>query len=360
MRHPEQAPKLLHMSTRSSLGLIYLMQGLQQLGYDPEPVLQKHGLSLARLDPTSRIERARELRIYADLVDSRIDPLMGLKLGRFYGLAGYGPLVMLLMTCATVHDALQTSVRYQELTYLFSRLRLEPGEHMSALVLSPMTMPPKAMRFRIDGETSGAFKMMQDMQASMGLQFQPERVDMPYPRPAEAAAYEAHFGCPVRFGESDVRFWMRNSVLHTRLPSADANAHAMYRALCDQQLHKQNASSGERLIDRVQSHLNLFTHQLPNAEEVAQALGMSVRSLRRQLSEDGHNFRDVLAQSLYARAQQLLKDTALSIEEVAQQLGYAESAAFIHAFKRWSGQSPKAYRQTRAAPASSSAHQAPS
>lgn len=348
----KQASKLPHMSTRSSLGLIYLMQGLQQLGFDPEPVLQKHGLSLARLDPTSRIERTHELRIYADLMDARLDPLVGLKLGRFYGLAGYGPLVMLLMTCATVHDALQTAVKYQQLTYLFSSLRLEPGKHMSALVLAPMPMPPAALRFRIDGEASGAFKMMQDLQASMGLQFQPLSVDMPYARPAEAAVYEAHFGCPVRFGENAVRFWMPNAVLHTRLPSADANAHAMYRALCDQQLHSQNATSGERLLDRVQSHLGLFTHQLPNAEDVAQSLGMSVRSLRRQLSEDGHNFRDVLAQSLYARAQQLLKDTALSIEEVAQQLGYAESAAFIHAFKRWSGQSPKAYRQTRAAPAS--------
>ena len=28
-----------------------------------------------------------------------------------------------------------------------------------------------------------------------------ERIDMPYPRPAEAAAYETYFGCPVRFGE---------------------------------------------------------------------------------------------------------------------------------------------------------------
>lgn len=356
MARSKQSSKLPHMSTRSSLGLIYLMQGLQQLGFDPEPVLQKHGLSLARLDPTSRIERARELRIYADLIDKRIDPLMGLKLGRFYGLAGYGPLVMLLMTCATVRDALQTAVKYQQLTYLFSHLRLELGEHKSALVLAPMNMPPEALRFRIDGETSGAFKMMQDMQASMGLQFQPLSVDMPYARPAEAAAYEAHFACPVRFGEDAVRFWMPNAVLHTRLPSADANAHAMYRALCDQQLHSQNAATGERLVDRVQSHLNLFTHQWPNAEDVAQALGMSVRSLRRQLSEEGHNFRDVLAQSLYERAQQLLTNTSLPIEEVAQQLGYAESAAFIHAFKRWSGQSPRAYRQGGAGPASASAH----
>ncbi len=88
------------MSTRSILGLIYMVQGLQQLGHDPEPILQRHGLSMAQLDPTTRMERSRELRIYADISDSVQDPLIGLKLGGFYGLAGYGPLVMLLMTCA--------------------------------------------------------------------------------------------------------------------------------------------------------------------------------------------------------------------------------------------------------------------
>src|SRR6516225_8974396 len=47
------------------------------------------------------------------------DPLVGLKMGNFFGLAGYGPLVMLLMTCATAYEALQTGVRYQRLTYLY-------------------------------------------------------------------------------------------------------------------------------------------------------------------------------------------------------------------------------------------------
>lgn len=157
------------MSTRSTLGLIYLLQGLKQLGEDPDPVLARHGLSLARLDPSTHIERSRELRIYADLAESIHDPLVGLKLGSCYGLAGYGPLVMLLMTCATAYDALQTGIRYQRLTYLFGTLSFEPGEHTSALVLTPMPMQAKAFHFRVDGEVSGTYKMVRDMQVSFGL-----------------------------------------------------------------------------------------------------------------------------------------------------------------------------------------------
>ena len=92
------------------------------------------------------------------------------------------------------------------------------------------------------------------------------------------------------------------------------------------------------------THLGLFSGSYPNAEAVAQSLGLSERTLRRQLSDEGHNFRDLLAQARYAKAQHLLKHTTLSTEAIAQQLGYAESAAFIHAFQRWAGMTPSAFR----------------
>lgn len=333
------------MSTRSILGLIYMVQGLKQLGADPEPILQRHGLSMATLDPTTRIARSRELQIYADLADSlEGDPLLGLKLGGYYGLAGYGPLVMLLMTCGTAYEALQTGVRYQRLTYLFGTLRLEPGERVSALILEPMAMTHKAFRFRVDGEASGTYKMVRDMQATMGFDLRPERVDLPYPKPPEAAAYEAHFGCPVRFGEHEVRFWLRNDYLQFKLPTADPNAHAMYRTMCDQQLLAQETSN-DTLADRVLTHLGMFGAHFPSADEVAKSFNMSERTLRRQLSEEGRCFRDLLADARYARARTLLKTTALPIEDIAAQIGYAESAAFNHAFRRWAGVTPREFRE---------------
>jgi len=331
------------MSTRSIRGLIYMVQALKQLGEDPEPVLQRHGLSSAQLDPTTRIERARELRIYAEAAETIQNPLAGLKLGGYFGLAGYGPLVMLLMTCPTAYEAIQTGIRYQRLTFLYGTLRLTPGERLSALILEPMAMPPKAFRFRVDGEVSGTYKMIRDMQATMGLDLHPEGLDMPYPKPPEAAAYEAHFGCPVRFGEKEARFWLRNEHLQLKLPTADPNAHAMYRTMCDQQLKAQEVNT-DTLADRVLAHLGLFNGHFPSAEDVARSFDMSERSLRRQLSEDGRSFRDLLAEARYAKARHLLQHTALSIDEIAAQVGYAESAAFIHAFRRWAGVTPGEFR----------------
>ena len=80
-------------------------------------------------------------------------------------------------------------------------------------------------------------------------------------------------------------------------------------------------------------------------EEVAAALGVSERSLRRQLGEEGSSFRALVDDVRYVKARQLLGEGRLPVEAIAQQLGYSEAAAFIHAFKRWAGQSPTAYRE---------------
>ncbi|MEY2843442.1 MAG: hypothetical protein RI920_1479, partial [Pseudomonadota bacterium] len=110
-------------------------------------------------------------------------------------------------------------------------------------------------------------------------------------------------------------------------------------------LAAQEAQAQDTVVDRVNAHLGLYKGDHPDVEQVARALGLSERSLRRALADEGRNFRDLLAEARYARARQLLRQTQLPIEEVARQLGYAEAAAFIHAFQRWAGQTPRAYRQ---------------
>lgn len=332
------------MSSRSILGLTYTMRGLRDNGEDPGPVLARYGLDLERLDPTSRIDRSLELRIYVEMAERLRDPLAGIKAGNAFGFTGYGPFTMLLMTCADAYEAFQTGIRYQQLTFLFGTLRLEPGDECSALVLTPVSLPPRAYRFRVDGELSGTHKLLRDMQMALGVDIRPERIEIPYPEPPEARAYEEHFRCPVIFGKgSEVRCLIRNDHLHMRFPTADPAAHAMYRALCDQQLRQQSAAV-EKLSEKVVSHLELFTGRFPDAESVAAAFDIASRTFRRQLSAENTSFRSLLDHVRQQKAEQLLHESRLPVEAIAHQLGYAESAAFIHAFQRWTGSTPAAFR----------------
>lgn len=334
------------MSTRSILGMLYTLRGLRELGEDISPVLSRYGIDLEKVDPTARIDRALELKIYVEIAENLRDPLAGLKTGTFFGFAGYGPLTMLLMTCANAYEALQTGIRYQQLTYLFGHLSFEPGEESSALVLTPVALPPKAYRFRVDGELSGTYKLVRDMQLALGVDMHALRIEIPYERPADADAYETHFNCPVIFGKRpEIRFWISNTALQIRFPTADPTAHAMYKSQCDQQLVAQRTDT-ELLSGKVLSHLDFFSRHFPSAAEVASAFDIAERTFRRRLSEENTSFRELLDQVRYRKAQQLLRESTQSIEAIALQLGYAESASFIHAFQRWDGHTPAAFRNT--------------
>jgi AraC-like DNA-binding protein len=337
---------IMSMSTRSILGMLYVLRGLRELGEDIQPVLSRYGIDLDNVDPTARVERTLELKIYVEVADILRTPLAGLKVGTFFGFTGYGPFTMLLMTCANAYEALQTGIRYQQLTFLFGHLRFEPGEQQSALVLTPIALPDKAYRFRVDGELSGTYKLVRDMQQALGVDMHALRVEIPYDRPDNAAAYEAHFNCPVIFGKQpESRFWIDNAALQLRFTTADPTAHAMYKTLCDQQLITQRQDM-TLLTDKVLSHLDLFSTHFPTVVEVATAFDIAERSFRRQLSEENTSFRELLDQVRFRKAQQLLLESNQAIEFIALQLGYAESAAFIHAFQRWSGTTPAAFRNS--------------
>jgi AraC-like DNA-binding protein len=332
------------MSKHSILGMVYMLQGFRALGEPVDAVLERFGLDLDNIDPAAEIDRALEMRILTEVSMVIRDPLAGLRVGEHFALAGYGPFVMLLLTCESAYQAVQEGIRYQDLTFLFSRLGFEPGEHQSALVLTPPPLPLSVRRIRIDGEVSGTVKLLRDMQTGVGTSFDPHLIEMPYPVPLQAEVYESHFRCPVIFGAAQARIWIPNEPLATRMPTADPVAHRMYRAQCDALLLSRSRSS-DGLTDRVRAHLTLFEESLPVAAEVAAAFGMSERSLRRQLDAESSSFRGLVDEVRADKARHLLAGAGMSVEAVARQLGYAEPASFIRAFQRWTGATPAAYRR---------------
>ena len=83
----------------------------------------------------------------------------------------------------------------------------------------------------------------------------------------------------------------------------------------------------------------------PDIDYVAEKLGMSTRTLRRRLKEEGSNYRALLDEIRFGLAKEYLGETNLPMEEICGLLGYSESGNFSHAFRRWSGQSPRDWRQ---------------
>jgi AraC-like DNA-binding protein len=90
----------------------------------------------------------------------------------------------------------------------------------------------------------------------------------------------------------------------------------------------------------------LLPHGKASAPNVASRLGMSHRTLARALSAEGVTFSVVLETLRQALAKRYLQERELPISEIAWLLGYSEISSFTHAFVRWTGLTPKAFRNS--------------
>jgi len=82
-------------------------------------------------------------------------------------------------------------------------------------------------------------------------------------------------------------------------------------------------------------------------EIIARALGVSERTLRRQLAEEGATFRKILEQCrMRAAAHYLRRTNAFTLSEIAFRIGYSDQSNFTRAFSRWAGVAPNAWRRT--------------
>jgi AraC-like DNA-binding protein len=79
--------------------------------------------------------------------------------------------------------------------------------------------------------------------------------------------------------------------------------------------------------------------------DIASRLALSERTLRRRLHALGTSYNKILQDVRSSTAQEWLRHSNLTMESIAWRLGYTETANFRHAFKRWTGQSPQAFRR---------------
>ena len=342
------------MAKRSVLGLLYLLQGLQAAGENTQAILDDlltdMALDLNQLDPSATIDISLEYAIQQYIVGKVKHPAIGLYIGQQFNLAGYGPLLMLLMTSPSLIDAMKLGVYYQKITFLFGRLGLKQQQDQTVLSYDTLETEPALQHFRADIEMAGTVKLLKDMQSAIGVQIPFERVDFPFSAPVDGLIlqqYQGFYNAPLYFDQPCGMIYCKTSYLNRPILAADAATHQRYKQQCDEALQQyiqeeqQDLSISEQVLD----YLKMQLHFLPPIAAVSNALGISERTLRYRLAEQNTSFRKLRDQLRYQQACQLLQLTNLSIEQVANQLHYNEASAFTHAFSRWSGISPNQYRK---------------
>ncbi|HET9959949.1 MAG TPA: AraC family transcriptional regulator ligand-binding domain-containing protein [Polyangiaceae bacterium] len=174
-----------------------------------------------------------------------------------------------------------------------------------------------------------------------------DRVTFRHSAPAAYRLHQQFFACPVEFGAEADALWFSERVLDTRPPLANPELAAYLQEQAEQSLRAQASDSVSRrlrlCIDRA------FQDQEPELriERYARGMGLSERTLRRKLKEEGTTFRAVLSQAQRATAQHLIQQDNCSLTEIALRVGFSDSSAFSHAMRRWFGRSARHVRRNQ-------------
>ena len=176
----------------------------------------------------------------------------------------------------------------------------------------------------------------------VGDKFAATEVDFAYPRPVYAEAYEKVFDCPLRFDAPSNAIRVPVAVLSEPLIMSSPQVANLCKLQCDALMKK--LSVHDEFVESIRRFLIDAKPNFPTIEEMAEQLHISARTLRRRLKERGTTYRDLLDEIRLELSQQYLRDTHLSIDQIAALVGFEETTSFRKAYKSWTGISASQYR----------------
>jgi AraC-like DNA-binding protein len=168
-------------------------------------------------------------------------------------------------------------------------------------------------------------------------------IHFPHERPSDLSHHRRVLRAPVRFGAGRLGFDLLSADLHRPMRSADPVECLVLRGRAETLL---STRSNEVAIDqqvRTLIRSELLAARAVSLDTVARGVGAHRRIVNRRLAAHGTNFRELLDRERSEMAQRYLEQ-GVSVESIAQRLGYSEATAFSRAFKRWHGAPPTRFR----------------
>jgi AraC-like DNA-binding protein len=245
---------------------------------------------------------------------------------------------------ATLAAGLERLARYGCIVSDRVAARLETSDGSIVLIMGDVGRSP-IHPGRAEFSLAAALKLARDV---TGAAIVPVHVAFAHTPPADISEHRRFFRAPIRYGAGTNSLVLGAADASLRLAGADPVLSEIVRRRLDKTLPdrtQRDASTPAELAATVRRMvLEDLGQTTLTADSIAKALALSRRTLTRRLGEVGTSFRDILDEARADLSRALLEDQSMSIADVAFFLQYSEPAAFHRSFRRWTGQTPQAYR----------------
>lgn len=310
-------------------------------GIETETCLMGTGIEEPQLrDPDALVSREQEMRLLENLILALPHvPALGFELGLQYNVATFGLWGFALRMSRSLREAIERALRYLPLSTAYCRFRIDLNAEEFAVCADPGAIPQHLRQCLLERDTATALNLLRELSLA-GARI--ERLELMGAAPAHAAQIAALVGLVPLYGSPRNAIVLRRDDVERALPTYDAHLTRLFEDQCRAQLERrQVAGLSGQVRQLVLGPLGLVA----TIEDVASHLAMSPRSLRRKLEDEGTSFRNIIEAERKQLATRLLEGTDMKLDEMALQLGYADTASYTRAFRRWFGTSPGEHRR---------------
>lgn len=326
------------------IGFVDLVRGL---GAEPDPLIADAGLPLASLTDHDMLISYRRHAMLLEIAAQRLGrPSFGLEWARtvapeFHNL---GPLTLLEFFTSTFREWIDLGIRslaYHTNAFNFRKMPQDtPGHATYRYAADSFVLSSRQQTEHIFAITCMLARRVTNLPDE-----NPLLVRFSHSGPDDLTLHRDIFGCDIEFDAGVDEFVFSDDLLgaatngNFRLMQPLVKRFMRYR-IDQMPLYDQSARMTVALA--IPSFVGTGN---TNIESVAEALGLSVKRLQRQLAMEDTNFTEVLDEVRRNMAIRLLTESHAPIERIAGLLDYSSTPAFSLAFKRWSGLSPMQYRK---------------
>lgn len=316
-------------------------------GVSPDAVCQSAGISSDLLTkPDEKVVGEISQKVWQTAEELLGDADIGLHLGEQIHPSTLGLVGFVMLSCATLGEALEKLIRYTNLLTdgvqgklvkkgLLAEIEIEIIRDRRNYLLETPRQP-------IETSFSAIATIVRIL---AGKPFPIREMLFGHPRPAEISEHNRIFSAPVLFSQTSNKMIFAADALEYPILLANPDLLSSFEAQAEESLNRLK-NQETRSMQVHQKIIKRLTAELPNITEVARELGLSERSLQRELAAENTSFRELLDEARRELAIKHLQNEKVSVAEISFLLGFSEPSAFHRFFKRQTGKTPNAFRES--------------
>jgi AraC-like DNA-binding protein len=313
----------------------------REAGIEVAPLMVKAGVTSRQVeDDKVWLSVQGQIKFLELIADALQDDFLGFHLARDFDLREIGLLYYVMNSAELLGDAFRRAERYSTIVNEGISLRVREGQEIG-VTFTYVGVERHSDRHQIESWVTAVVRACRQLTNRRLL---PSSVRFVHRRKGGCPELDRFLGCDVVFGAEADEVAFPGTVKQMPVVGADPYLNELLIKYCEEARSHRDAGRGTLRVSLENAIAPLLPHGKARADEVAGRLGLSPRTLARRLASEGLTFDGILSELRADLAKRYLRDDALAISQIAWLVGYKEVSAFTHAFKRWTGKTPREAR----------------